>query len=149
MAAAKGRRTLGGPCRSLPLRTDRFIHYSTVIAVLKKFPGIQALDRALANRSGLEDVKGLLVSWVSPGGNAGKAGLCGGDPGSSLTAGGHTVYLGGDVITHVERLPVWTLMDLLGALESTRPDKIVRLEVRRGDRTLTVRIVLAERSPEM
>jgi len=100
---------------------------------------------ALAQRAGISVTKGILVSRVTPGGNAEKAGLRGGDPSRYLTTGGRTVYLGGDVILSIERLPVWTVMDLLGALESTRPGETVRMEVLRGEKKITVPVVLAVR----
>jgi S1-C subfamily serine protease len=100
---------------------------------------------ALAERAGLSVTQGLLVSRVVRGGNAEKAGLRGGEPERALTTGGRTVLLGGDVILSVQGLPVWTLMDLLGALESSHPGETVRLEVLRGGGRLTVPVKLVER----
>jgi S1-C subfamily serine protease len=40
-------------------------------------------------------------------------------------------------------------MDLLGALESTRPGQTVRLEVLRGEQKLSIPVVLAERPRSM
>jgi S1-C subfamily serine protease len=102
---------------------------------------------ALAQRAGIPVTKGILVSRVVPGGNAEKAGLRGGDPSRYLTMGGRTVYLGGDVILSIERLPVWTVMDLLGALESTHPGETIRLEVLRGGQKIMIPVVLAARPP--
>jgi S1-C subfamily serine protease len=102
------------------------------------FPG-------LADRAGISAAKGILVSRVTPGGNAEKAGLRGGDPSRYLTTGGRTVYLGGDVVLGIEGLPVWTVIDLVGALESTHPGETVRLEVLRGGRKITIPVVLAVR----
>lgn len=100
---------------------------------------------ALAQRAGISVKKGILVSRVIPGGNAEKAGLRGGNPSRYLTTGGRTVYLGGDVILSIERFPVWTILDLLGALESTRPGETVRMEVLRGEKKITIPVVLSAR----
>jgi S1-C subfamily serine protease len=99
----------------------------------------------LASRAGLSGVQGLLVSSVLRGGNADQAGLRGGDPGSYVTAGGHRVYLGGDVILSIDGLPVWTIMDLLGVLESTRMGQTAQVEVLRGGARFTVQVSLADR----
>ncbi len=102
---------------------------------------------ALAARDGVPGTKGLLVSRVQPGSNAEKAGLRGGDPESSVLAGGVRVYLGGDIILSMEGQPVWTPVDLVGALESTHPGQTVQLEILRGNRRMTVALVLSGRPP--
>ncbi len=104
---------------------------------------------ALAERAGLSVSKGLLISGVVRGGNAEQAGLRGGNPESSVTTGGHTVFLGGDVILSVGGLPVWTVMDLLGALEGTHPGETVQVEILRGGSKMTVPVRLAERPRSM
>jgi len=104
-----------------------------------------SLFPALAERAGIPDTPGLLVSQVLKGGNADTAGLRGGDPQRTVTTGDRTVRLGGDVILSVEGLPVWTLMDLLGALESTHPGDTVDLEILREGRRLTIPVTLAPR----
>jgi len=100
---------------------------------------------ALARRAGVSASNGVLVSRVKHGSAAEKAGLRGGDPNHSVLVGGVQVYLGGDVILSVKGEPVWTPVDLLGVLENTHPGETVPVEIRRGDRTLTVPVVLAER----
>jgi S1-C subfamily serine protease len=100
---------------------------------------------ALAERAGVSVTKGLLLSRVLRSGNAERAGLRGGDPQTSVTTGGTRVYLGGDVILSVEGQPVWTAVDLLGVLESTHPGDTVQVEILRGDRKLTVPVVLSAR----
>jgi S1-C subfamily serine protease len=104
---------------------------------------------ALAARAGLPVSQGLLVSRVVSGGNAEKAGLRGGSADHYLVAGGRTVFLGGDIILSIDRQPVWTLMDLLGGLESTRPGQTVQMEVLRGAQKLSIPVVLAERPRSM
>jgi S1-C subfamily serine protease len=100
---------------------------------------------ALAKKAGLPVTRGILVSRVARGSAAEAAGLRGGDPSATLTTGGRKVFLGGDVIVGIEGLPVWTIMDLLGALESTHPGDTVRVEVQRGERRLIIPVVLSAR----
>jgi S1-C subfamily serine protease len=104
---------------------------------------------ALAARGGLPVTQGILVSRVVRGGNAEKAGLRGGSEDNYLVAGGRTVFLGGDIILSIDRLPVWTLMDLLGVLESTRPGQTVQVEVLRGGQKLSIPLALVERPRSM
>jgi S1-C subfamily serine protease len=93
--------------------------------------------------------RGILVSRALGGGNAEKAGLRGGDPARSLVLGGRTVLLGGDVILSIDGLPVWTVMDFLGALEASRPQQTAQVEVLRGTEKITIPVVLADRSRQM
>jgi S1-C subfamily serine protease len=100
---------------------------------------------ALAKRAGLGVSRGILVSRVAQNSTADAAGLRGGDPARALTTGGRRIFLGGDVILGIDDLPVWTIMDLLGALESTHPGETVRVEIQRGERRLTLAVVLSHR----
>jgi len=100
---------------------------------------------ALSRRAGVSVTQGLLVSRVKRGSPAEKAGLRGGDPGNTVLVGGAQAYLGGDVILSVGGQPVWTPVDLLGALESTHPGETVQVQVLRDGRTVTLPLVLAER----
>ena len=100
---------------------------------------------ALAREAGLAANQGILVSRVAPGGNAENAGLRGGSVDSYLESGGRTIYLGGDIILSIDGQMVWTLMDLLGVLESTRPGQTVALEVLRAGQKLSIPVVLSER----
>ena len=69
----------------------------------------------------------------------------GGDPESYIVAGGTTIYLGGDIILSIAGRPVSTLMDYLGALESTKPGETVELKILRGREQSTVAVTLSER----
>jgi len=53
--------------------------------------------------------------------------------------------LGGDIILSIGGRPVSTLMDYLGALESTQPGESVDLEIIRNGAKSTISIVLNER----
>jgi S1-C subfamily serine protease len=100
---------------------------------------------ALVHRASLPANRGILVSQVKRGSNAEQAGLRGGDPETYIVAGGTTIYLGGDIILSIAGRPVSTLMDYLGALESTKPGETVELQVLRNGAKTTVAVTLSER----
>ena len=109
--------------------------------------GIQPIPifPALVQRASLPANRGILVSQVKRGSNAEQAGLRGGDPESYIVAGGTTIYLGGDIILSIAGRPVSTLMDYLGALESTKPGETVELQILRNGAKTTVAVTLSER----
>ncbi len=100
---------------------------------------------ALVQRASLPANRGILVSQVKRGSNAEQAGLRGGDPETYIIAGGTTIYLGGDIILSIAGHPVSTLMDYLGALEATKPEETVVLQVLRNGTQTTVTVTLSER----
>jgi S1-C subfamily serine protease len=86
---------------------------------------------------------GLLVSRTRRNGLAEKAGLRQGtDP---VQYGRSVIYLGGDIITAVNGLKTNTLADLYSALEANKPGEIVKVEILRSERPLTLEITLADR----
>lgn len=89
--------------------------------------------------------KGLLVSEVAPGGNAEAAGIRGGRRSEAVRYGRTVIYLGGDIITAVDGMPVTSIANLYEALEDNRPGERVEVEILRGDRRLTVDVLLSDR----
>ena len=75
----------------------------------------------------------------------GGSGLRGGEPDESITLGGITVYLGGDIIVGIAGTEVRTIQDFYAALEPTSPGDDVKVEIIRGQDTHVVNVVLAER----
>ncbi len=104
-----------------------------------------ALDSQLARDAGLNRSKGLLVTYVEPGGNAEKAGLHGGEAGKFVQQGSVWVPIGGDIIVAVEGHPVTTVIEYLGSLEATRPGDVVSLTIVRGTKTIELPVVLTAR----
>jgi len=102
------------------------------------FPG-------LVQRAALPTNRGILVSQVKRGSNAEKAGLRGGDPETYIVAGGTAIYLGGDIILSIGGHPVSTIMDYLGALESSKPGETMELQILRNGARQTVTLTLSER----
>jgi S1-C subfamily serine protease len=97
----------------------------------------------LVSYANLPVSEGVLVSEVTPGSSAEKAGLKGGsDP---VRYGRSLFYLGGDIITEVDRMPISSLYDLLGALEDNKPGETVEVKILRNRKALTLAIKLSER----
>lgn len=89
---------------------------------------------------------GLLVSQVNPGSNAAEAGIQGGSQQNAIRYGRNTIiYLGGDVITEVNDLPIESTADLYSALEETKPGQTVKVVVDRRGRRREFSVVLSER----
>jgi len=88
--------------------------------------------------------KGLLVSQVTKGGDADRAGIRGGS--TAVRYGRSVFYVGGDIITAIDGMKVSTIADLYSALEDNKPGDRIKVEyVRNGKRTV-VEVVLADRS---
>jgi len=92
--------------------------------------------------------KGILVSKVTAGGPAEKAGLKGGNSGQAVRYGNSILYLGGDIITAINGTEMTALADLYSALESTRPGDKVKVSVVRSGRKLEITVTLAERTAQ-
>ena len=105
------------------------------------------LTSSIANYAGLSTNKGLLVSKVTKGSSAEKAGLkAGATPVRYGYGRGSTViYLGGDIITGINGQKTDTLSDYYAALEDKRPGDQVEVNVLRGKQQLTFKIILSQR----
>lgn len=90
--------------------------------------------------------KGILVSKVTAGGQAAKAGLKGGDPNQGVRYGRTILYLGGDIIVGINGVEVAALADLYSALESTRPGDKVKVSLLRNGKPMELSITLVQRS---
>jgi S1-C subfamily serine protease len=96
----------------------------------------------IAEQIGLPADYGILIERVLPGGAADKAGLHGGD--RRLYNGNTPVMLGGDLIVALDGQPIESPQDLAAALNSHRAGDTVSLTVFRGQRKLTVKVVLGD-----
>jgi len=86
---------------------------------------------------------GLLVSTVTPGGNAERAGLKGGT--TAVRYGSTVFYIGGDIIVSIDKKPVTSIAQLYAALEDTSPGQQVSVEFYRGSKKMSTTITLSER----
>lgn len=100
----------------------------------------------LVQYAGLPVSRGILVSKVTPGGQAAQAGLRGGDPNQGVRYGQSILYLGGDIIIAINGVEVGALADLYSALESSKPGDKAKVTVLRGNRKLDLTITLVLRS---
>ncbi|HKL58020.1 MAG TPA: trypsin-like peptidase domain-containing protein [Sphaerochaeta sp.] len=90
--------------------------------------------------------KGVLVSQVVAGGLAEKAGLKGGT--QMVQYGTSVIYLGGDVITAIDKDEVDDLNDLYLALLHARSGDKVKVTVNRKGESRTIEVPLIERSAQ-
>jgi S1-C subfamily serine protease len=97
----------------------------------------------LVSYANLPVSEGVLVSEVTPGSPAEKAGLKGGT--EAVRYGRSLFYLGGDIIVEVDKMPVSSLYDLLGALEDNKPGESVEVKILRNRKPMTLTVKLAER----
>lgn len=106
------------------------------------------LTSSIANYAGLSTNKGLLVSKVTKGSSAEKAGLkAGATPVRYGYGRGSTViYLGGDIITGINGQKTDTLSDYYAALEDKKPGDQVEVNVLRGKQQITLKITLSQRT---
>lgn len=98
------------------------------------------LTRRISSYARLDITQGLLVSKVTSGGNADVAGIMGGT--EAVRYGRNIIYLGGDIITQIDNIPVASLADYYLALESKRPGDMVNVKLHRNgqDRVVQVRL---------
>jgi S1-C subfamily serine protease len=100
---------------------------------------------ALVEYAKLPVKQGLLVSEVTRGGLAEKAGIEGGDRNNGIRYRGNRIYLGGDIIIEVDGLPITGIQDLYAALEDNKPGETVKVKVNRRNRVLELKVPLARR----
>lgn len=101
------------------------------------------LDYRIARYAGLDISQGMLVSEVSFGGNAEKAGLKGGTEAAYYGNRKNIIYLGGDVITQIDNIKITSLADYYSALESKRPGDVVKVVVHRNKKDIVLDVKLA------
>ncbi len=96
----------------------------------------------IAEQIGLPADYGILIERVVPGGAADKAGLHGGN--QRLYQGNTPVMLGGDLIVALDGQPIESAQDLSAALTAHRAGETVNVTVFRGQRRITLKVVLGD-----
>jgi len=104
---------------------------------------IVQLFPALVRYAKLPVNSGLLVSRTRRNGLAERAGLRQGS--EPVQLGRSVIYLGGDIITSVNGMKTNSYTDLYSALEDNKPGDIVKVEVVRSGKPVTLDITLADR----
>ena len=102
---------------------------------------------ALVRYAGLPVSQGILVSEVAPGSPAEQAGLRGGR--EPVRYGRSLIYVGGDIIVEVDKMPITSINDLLGALEDTKPGESVQVKIVRNGKPLTLTVKLSQRPQDL
>ncbi len=101
-----------------------------------------AIGPDLAQQMGLPASYGLLIESTEPGGAADRAGLRGGNQMAYL--GNMQISIGGDLIVAVEGQPVTDSQDVAEIMDRHQPGDAVTVTFYRGQRKMTVRVVLGE-----
>jgi S1-C subfamily serine protease len=102
---------------------------------------------ALVRYAQLPVSQGILVSEVAPGSTAELAGLRGGR--EAVRYGRSLIYVGGDIIVAVDKMPVTSINDLLGALEDKKPGESVEVKIVRNRKPLTLTVKLSQRPQDL
>ncbi|MCJ7635716.1 PDZ domain-containing protein, partial [Candidatus Bathyarchaeota archaeon] len=119
------------------LTTGRYLH---------PWLGISGNDMSgdLATEMGVNATYGILVSDVTSGGPADRAGLRGGS--RTVTIGGTTYRVGGDIILELNGITVRNFNDLSIYLErNTQPGQTIKITFLRGTQKLTSQVILGTR----
>lgn len=104
------------------------------------------LTDALVSYMGLDISHGLLVSQVAPNGNAAKAGLKAGL--QQVKYGNTVIFLGGDVITMIDDVPIFDASDVYTALMNKAAGAKVNLTVHRNGQDFKLSVQLVERTDD-
>ncbi|MCK9168794.1 MAG: trypsin-like peptidase domain-containing protein [Treponema sp.] len=107
---------------------------------------IVQLNSAIVQYADLDISSGVLVSAVTKGGDAEKAGIKGGT--QPARYGNSTIYLGGDIITKIDDIKVASLADYFSALEDKRPGETVNVTVHRNRKDRVLPVVLASQQSD-
>lgn len=101
---------------------------------------------SLARYANLSTSTGILISEVTRGSNAEKAGLQGGSEAVRYSRSSATFYIGGDIITAINGISVSNVADYNSALEKTKPGDEATVTIIRGKKTIDVVVILEERN---
>ena len=108
---------------------------------IQLFPDL--VDYLKQSGKGAPVESGLLVSTVTQGGNADRAGLRGGN--MAVRYGSTVFYIGGDIIISIDAKPVTSIAQLYSALEDSSPGQQVVVEFYRGTKKMSTTVTLSER----
>lgn len=104
------------------------------------------LDPQIIDYASLDVPYGLLVSQTAPGGQAARAGLKAGT--TQVKYGNSVVFLGGDVITKINGVPIKDRSSVFTALMDSAPDGKAALLVRRNGKDIEIETRLVPRTEE-
>ena len=114
--------------------------------VRRPWLGIEPIPTVYLRRIGIDVPDGLLIARVVIGASADQAGLRGAT--RTVKVGRYKVPWGGDIITHINGSPIFTMEDLAQQIETRKAGEEITIHYIRNDRVLsvTVELVLRPRS---
>jgi S1-C subfamily serine protease len=111
--------------------------------IKRAYLGISGVAVSTLPRLNLGVGQGVLVSGVTSGSPAAKAGIRGGSAAATLQSG--NVNLGGDIITAIDGKPVKTVSDIVSVVDAKKPGDSVQVKVHRDGKDRTLDVKLAQR----
>jgi S1-C subfamily serine protease len=133
---------------AVPVNTARRIAEDLIAYghVIRPYLGLEIgmeITPTIANALNLPVKRGLMVARIVRGAPADKAGI---EPaGKALVVGNRRVPIGGDIITAYDGHPAESADRFMNYIESKRPGNIVKLEINRNGKPLTLSVTLGER----
>jgi S1-C subfamily serine protease len=114
--------------------------------VRRPWLGIEPIPTVYLRRIGIEIPDGLLIARVVEGASADQAGLRGAS--RTVKVGRYKVPWGGDIITHINETPVFTMEDLAQQIETRKSGEEVTVRYIRTERvhSVIVELLLRPRS---
>lgn len=120
---------------------DDLIKYGKVRRGIMDLQVVQLTNR-IALYAGLDISRGLLVSKVTKGKNADKAGIEGGT--EAVRYGSSIIYLGGDIITKIDGIAIRSIADYYSVMENKRPGDKITVTVYRKSSEIDFEVILSE-----
>lgn len=146
MIASNGADQSSGIGFAIPINTAKAVLADLIRFGRVKRPSLGIVSYAigpdLASQMGLAADSGVLIQRVIPGGAAERAGLRGGD--QQAYVGNTPIMLGGDLIVAIDGQEVTDPQDISAIMDKHQAGDTVSVTVLRGQRQLTVKLVLGE-----
>ena len=111
--------------------------------VRRPWLGIEPIPTVYLRRIGIDVPDGLLIKRVVKGASADQAGLRGAS--RTVKVGRYQVPWGGDIITHINKIPITTMEDLAQQIETRKAGEEITIHYIRNDRVLSVTVELVLR----
>jgi len=111
--------------------------------VRRPWLGIEPIPTVYLRRIGIDVPDGLLIARVVKGASADQAGLRGAS--RTVKVGRYQVPWGGDIITHINKIPITTMEDLAQQIETRKAGEEITIHYIRNDRVLSVTLELVLR----
>ncbi len=111
--------------------------------VRRPWLGVEPIPTVYLKRIGVDIPEGLLIARIVRGASADRAGLRGAT--REVVVGQYRVPWGGDIITHVNDIPMRTMEELASQIETRKAGDTVAMRIIRDDRRLSVEVELTMR----